>query len=199
MQRLGIFGGTFDPPHLGHMILAAEAADQLQLDKVLWMLAPTPPHKLSSHVSSFADRAEMVQTCIAGEPKFELSQLENERPGPHYTADTLAILRERYPQSCLVLLIGGDSLQYLPEWHEPATVIARLDELGVMARPGNTCDWELLDRSFPELRAKLRMIDAPLLEISSSEIRERASTGHHFRYYLDDDVYQIIKNRRFYR
>lgn len=198
-MRLGIFGGTFDPPHLGHMILAAEAADQLQLDKVLWLLAPNPPHKIGNRITSYAERMDMVRACIAAEPKFELSAIENERPGPHYTADTLAILRSIYPDSRFVLLVGGDSLQHLREWHAPEVVIERTDELGVMSRPGDAYDWDLLNRLFPSLREKIRMIDAPLLEISSTEIRERAAENKHFRYYLEPDVFALIRERGFYR
>ena len=198
-QKLGIFGGTFDPPHLGHMILAAEAADQLALDKVLWMLAPNPPHKQGEAITAFAKRAEMVQACIQQELKFELSRLENERPGPHYSSDTLKILREIYPDDEITLLIGGDSLIYMPTWHEPQLVMERIDALGVMQRPGENFDWVALENTFPRIQTKLRMIDAPLLEISSTEIRERAASGHHFRYYLEDAVYQIIKTSRLYQ
>ncbi len=198
-RRIGIFGGTFDPPHLGHMILAAEAADQLSLDTVLWMLAPQPPHKRGKRITNFEQRAEMVRACIGKEPRFELSLLENDRPGPHYTSDTLTILQQLYPGEELILLIGGDSLHYLSTWHEPQSVIAQIDELGVMQRPGEDFDWGALDTTFPNILAKLRMIDAPLLEISSTEIRERAASGHHFRYYLADAVYQLIQENQFYQ
>jgi len=197
-DRLGIFGGTFDPPHLGHMILAAEAADQLNLDHVLWMLSPTPPHKRQNIISDFEERAELVSACIEGESRFELSTLENERPGPHYTADTLKILKERFPNSKIVFLIGGDSLQYLPTWHEPQLVMERIDELGVMQRPGEVFDWKELKKILPNIDSKLRMIDAPLLEISSTEIRERVKSGHHYKYYLRDSVYRLILQKKYY-
>lgn len=198
-SRLGIFGGTFNPPHSGHMILAAEAADQLQLDRVLWMLTPNPPHKQNNHILAYEERAALVQACIGNEPKFELSMIENERKGPHYTADTLVILREKYPDTELVLLIGGDSLQYLPAWHKPALVLKRLDQLGVMARPGDQYDWLQLRKQFPGIELKAKMIDAPLLEISSSEIRERIASNRHFRYYLNDPVYRMIVRNGHYR
>ncbi len=198
-KRLGIFGGTFDPPHLGHVILAAEAADQLQLDQVLWLLSPAPPHKRKLHLTPYDERAAFVQACIQSEPKFALSLLENERPGPHYTSDTLTILRERYPQCEIILLIGGDSLNDMPEWHEPALILERVDQLGVMERPGDGLDWERLSGFFPDIREKVALIDAPLLEISSSEIRERVAAGHHYRYYLTDPVYRLVDEKGYYK
>lgn len=199
MARVGIFGGTFDPPHLGHLILAAESADQLGLNRVLWMVAPIPPHKRGRSITSYADRVEMVRRCIGDDKRFRVSTLENERPGPHYTADTLAILRERQPDDSFVLLIGQDSLNDLFEWHEPDRIIAQIDGLGVMARPGELFETERLLTRFPELAIKLSWADAPLLEISSTEIRARVKAGRHFRYYLRPEVADYIVGRGFYQ
>ncbi len=199
VERLGIFGGTFDPPHLGHMILAAEAADQLALDRVLWMLSPAPPHKLHQKITPFDCRAELVKACIQHEPKFDLSLIENERPGPHYTSDTLLFLRERFPKSTIVLLTGGDSMNDFHEWHEPQQILDRIDEMGVMNRPGEGIDWDQIKSVFPNIMQKIRFIDAPLLEISSTEIRERVATNHHFRYYLNEAVFHMIQKNNFYQ
>ncbi len=199
MERMGVFGGTFDPPHLGHLILAAEAADQLKLDQVLWLLSPAPPHKRKQHLTAYDERAAFVQACIQPEPKFALSLIESERPGPHYTSDTLPILRERFPKREIVLLVGGDSLNDMPDWHEPRLILDRVDQLGVMERPGDHVDWDRLSGFFPDIREKVALIDAPLLEISSSEIRARVAAGHHYRYYLTEAVYRLVHEKGYYQ
>src|SRR5512147_2567788 len=98
-ERIGLFGGTFDPPHLGHLILAAEARDQLALTRLLWVLTPTPPHKLHQEITPLEHRLEMIRLAIAGSPEFELSRIEIDRPGPHYTLDTLGLIRAANPDA----------------------------------------------------------------------------------------------------
>jgi len=181
------------------MILAAEAADQLAIDRVLWMLSPAPPHKLQQRITPFICRAELVHACIQHEPKFELSLIENERPGPHYTSDTLLYLREKYPGSAIILLTGSDSMNDFHEWHEPQLILDRIDEMGVMNRPGERIDWVHLKSIFPNIEQKIRLIDAPLLEISSTEIRERIAANHHYRYYLNEDVFHLIQANHYYQ
>ena len=107
-MRLGVFGGTFDPPHIGHLILAAEALDQLQLDKVLWLLTPFPPHKISQSITPLLQRLQMLQAALVDEPRFELSRLDIDRPPLHYAVDTLALLRQNVPSAQLVYLMGED-------------------------------------------------------------------------------------------
>ncbi len=199
-ERIGIFGGTFDPPHLGHLILAAEAQHQLALDRVLWLLTAQPPHKIGQRITSLEHRLAMLQRAIAHNPAFVLSKAEIERPGPHYAADTLALLRATYPHSTLIYLIGEDSLQALPGWHQPERVLAACDALGVMRRPtGARADLATLTAQLPGLQAKVRFIDAPLLQIASSQIRARIRQGGHFRYYLPADVYDYIQTHQLYR
>ncbi len=194
-QRIGIFGGTFDPPHLGHLILATEARAQLKLTRLLWVLTPIPPHKLDQPISSLEDRLAMVKLALKDEPDFELSTIEIEREGPHYTLDTLHLLSEQNPNAELIFLIGGDSLRDLPTWHRPADVVAACYQIGVMRRPDDSIDLSALENQFPGITAKVKFIDAPLLEIASREIRWRASKGLPFRYYLPPMVYEyIIKN-----
>ena len=198
-ERLGIFGGTFDPPHVGHQILAMEAFDQLKLDKVLWVLAPAPPHKLGKKISSLEVRIEMVRAAIDGDEIFEFSSVDIDRPGPHYVLDTMRILREQRPGAELVFLMGGDSLHDLPTWHEPEAFIAACDSLGVMHRPGEVVRLEDLEKCFPGLSAKVEFIEAPLLEISSNQIRSLAIGGNPFRYYLPFEVYKIVEARNLYQ
>lgn len=199
MQRIGIFGGTFDPPHLGHMILAAEAVDQLHLDRLLWVLTPDPPHKQGNVISNLADRMELVQAAMGDDPVFELSRVEIDRPGPHYALDTVNLLKQEIPDAVLIYLIGGDSLHNLPLWHRPMEFLEACSELGVMRRPGDAVDLVALEAQLPGLTAKVSFIDAPLLEISSREIRERIRSGHPYRYYLPRAVYEIIRRRGLYR
>jgi len=106
-EIIGIFGGTFDPPHLGHLILAAEAQSQLQLSRVLWMLTPQPPHKSERSITPLKHRLEMLRRAIFETPGFEISTVEVDRPGPHYTIDSLTLLQRKYPDGKLVLLLGG--------------------------------------------------------------------------------------------
>jgi len=197
-MRIGIFGGTFDPPHLGHLILAEEAYDQLVLDRVLWVLTPDPPHKQDQAITTLDTRLVMVQAAIADNPGFELSRIELDRPGPHYALDTVRILKKQNPDAELVYLIGGDSLHDLPAWHLPQCLIEACSALGVMRRPGDQIDLSALDSQIPGLVQKVKWIDAPLLEISSSQIRQRITGGRPYRYFLHPAVYQVIVSLHLY-
>jgi nicotinate-nucleotide adenylyltransferase len=199
IERIGIFGGTFDPPHLGHLILASEAHAQLKLSRLLWVLTPIPPHKLNRPISSLEDRLAMVKLALKEEPDFEFSRIEIKRPGPHYTLDTLRIVSEQYPKAELILLLGGDSLRDLPTWHQPLEVTAACHQIGVMRRPGDSIDMAQLEAKIPGLNRKVKFVEAPLLEIASSEIRRRAARGLPFRYYLLPTVYQYIQKHRLYK
>jgi len=198
-ESIGIFGGTFDPPHLGHLILAAEALQQLQLSKVLWVLTPQPPHKPGNPISETRLRLDMVRRAIASQPGFELSTVELDRPGPHYTLETVDILQSKFPRSYLVLLVGGDSLRDLPGWYKPRELITAVHSLGVMRRPGSVVDMPALEASLPGLTRKLRFFETPQLEISSSTIRQRIASGGHYRYYLPASVYDYIQQNNLYR
>lgn len=198
-SRLGIFGGTFDPPHIGHLILAAEARQQFSLERVLWVLTPDPPHKTDRCISPLIERQRMLEVIIAEDPDFELSAVDILRPPPHYAVDTMLLLRQEHPEAILVYLMGGDSLFELPTWHEPRRFVQVCDEIGVMLRPGREANLDEIETVLPGIRAKLRFMRAPLLEISSSEIRRRISLGLPYRYYLPPQVYQIIQEETLYR
>jgi nicotinate-nucleotide adenylyltransferase len=198
-MRLGIFGGTFDPVHVGHLILAGEALDQLALDKLHWLLTPDPPHKPDQEITPLQARVAMLQAAIGENPKFELSRLDIDRQPPHYAVDSLTLYRRRFPQAELIYLMGGDSLEDLPTWYEPQQFIEACDGLGVMRRPGDQVDLNGLEKELPGITDKVSFVDAPLLEISSSIIRERIAVGRHYRYYLPVKVYEIIEHRVLYR
>lgn len=198
-MRIGAFGGTFDPPHLGHLILAAEACDRLGLERLLWVLTPDPPHKRSQVIRPWQERLELVQAAIAGNPLFELSRVEINRPGPHYAVDTVRLLKSQYPGAQLVYLIGGDSLHDLPTWFQPQELVKVTDVFGVMRRPDDGVDLAALEEVLPGLTAKLEFVQAPLLEIASNQIRQRVAANRPYRYYLTAAVYDIIRARGYYR
>jgi len=198
-MRIGVFGGTFDPPHIGHLILAAEARDQLSLVRLLWVLTPDPPHKPNQTISPLAQRLELVQAAISGDPGFELSGVDIDRPGPHYALDTMGLLAVAYPGAELVYLMGGDSLSDLPQWHQPQAFLSRCAQIGVMRRPGETIDLSQIQDILPEISGLVQFIEAPLLDIAASEIRRRIRAGRTFQYFLPPAVYQIICDRNLYQ
>ncbi len=197
-MRLGIFGGTFDPPHVGHLILAMEAYDQLHLDKVLWVIAPNPPHKMGKISTPIAQRIKMVQIAIDSDEMFVLSRVDIDRPGPHYVLDTMHILHAKYPDDDLIFIMGGDSLHDLPNWHEPQKFLEVCSGIGVMHRPGEKIDLSCLSEQLPGIEQKVEFIEAPLLEISSNKIRALAFQKKPFRYYLPAGVYDQIRDLGLY-
>jgi nicotinate-nucleotide adenylyltransferase len=197
-MRIGVFGGTFDPPHLGHNILAAEAAWQLSLNRVLWVLTPGNPLKSSGAISPINQRIELVQAAVAGDPLFELSSVDLDRPAPYYTVDTLRLLAAQHPGAELVFLMGGDSLRDLPRWHHPVDILAACACLGVMRRPGSRIDMAALERQLPGLFAKVQWIQAPRVDISAKLIRQRIKYGGPYRCYLSEAVYRLIQARNYY-
>ena len=196
---IGLFGGTFDPPHIGHLILSAETGAQLGLDRLLWILTPNPPHKQGQPITSLEHRLAMVKLAILDNPRFELSTVEMDRPGPHYALDTVKIISEQNPAADLVYLMGGDSLRDLPAWHRPADLVAALRYIGVMRRPGDSIDLPALEKTIPGLTAKVRYVDAPLLDIAAHEIRQRVADGRPYRYFLPPAVYAYIVEHKLYR
>jgi nicotinate-nucleotide adenylyltransferase len=197
--KIGIFGGTFDPPHIGHLILAGEAAAQFHLDRLLWVLTPDPPHKLENPITPLTHRLPMLQVMIQHNPAFELSRIEIDRPGPHYTIDTVRSLADQYPNAELYLLIGGDSLRDLPTWRLNTDLVAAVSKIGVMRRPGDFDDLTAIETQIPGVTAKIQFIDALLQPISSSELRRRISADEMYRYYVPSGVYEYITTHHLYR
>jgi nicotinate-nucleotide adenylyltransferase len=196
--RIGLFGGTFDPPHIGHLILAAEAQSQMGLDRLFWILTPNPPHKKDQPITPLKDRLAMVRLALADSPAFELSTIDIDRPDPQYALDTVKIVANQYPEASLFYIMGGDSLRDLPMWYFPAEFIARLEGIGVMRRPGDSIDLPGLEKQIPGLTVKVNFVDAPLLDISAHEIRTRAAEGRPYRYFLPPKVYNyIVKHNLF--
>nr|WP_290667986.1 nicotinate-nucleotide adenylyltransferase [Ardenticatena sp.] len=198
-QRVGIFGGTFDPPHLGHLLVAELARDALQLDMVSFMPAGKPPHKYRSTPSAGHHRVAMLQLAIAGNPAFDILTLEVEANRISYTADTLATLRHTIftHDETLYFIMGGDSLAYFHTWREPGRIL-HLARLAVIARPGWTIDLETLERHLPAARGRVDIVEAPLIEISSSDIRRRVREGRTIRYFVPDAVADYIYQQHLY-
>jgi nicotinate-nucleotide adenylyltransferase len=198
-MRIGIFGGTFDPPHVGHLVLAADALDQLKLDRVLWVLTPVPPHKRGLAISPTEQRLALVQAAIAGEIRFQLSRVELDRPGPHFAVDTVRMLQEQNPTAELIYLLGGDSLRDLPLWYKPQEFVRLISGLGVMRRPGASIDPAELEAQLPGISKKACFFDTPMLDISSSEIRLRIAEGRPFRHFLSPPVLDLILQNHYYQ
>lgn len=197
-MRLGLFGGTFDPPHLGHLALASAAYEQLALGRVLWILTGVQPLKLDRHITPVEHRLSMLELALGDDPRFVLSRVDVDRPAPHFTVDTVRLLAQQYPGDALIFLMGGDSLRDLPRWRFPADLVAACSEIGVMRRPGDAVDLLALEASIPGLAAKVRFINAPLLDISASAIRAQIAAGKDVGHFLQPQVYTYIQKEHLY-
>jgi nicotinate-nucleotide adenylyltransferase len=196
--RVGVFGGTFDPVHTGHLIVATELQHALELDRVLFVPTGNPPHKADQDVSANADRLAMLQRAIAGNPSFAISTLELDRAGPSYTADLLTMLQAEMPDTQLVFLMGEDSLRDLPTWHQPETIVA-LAELGVAIRPETETDLEQIYRRLPGARGRITIVSTTLIGISSSALRRMVLEGAPIRYQVPAAVEEYIMTSEIYR
>ncbi len=197
-ERIGIYGGTFDPPHLGHLVLAVEACDNLDLNRLLWVVTAHPPHKQKQVISPAEQRVMMVKAAIAGYPCFDVSRVDLDRPAPHYAADTVRLLQKQYPGAQLIYLIGGDSLRDLPTWRRPRDLIEQVTAFGVMRRLGDAIDLVALEQILPGLTEKIHFIQAPRLEISSRDIRQRIAQGRPYHLYLPQGVASLIEQNGWY-
>ena len=201
-MRIGIMGGTFDPIHTGHLIIAQEVGWQLKLDRVLFMPAANPPHKQRQQVSPDYCRLEMVRLATAGNPLFEVEPLELERAGLSYTADTLEILRQKFgpeEQTSLYFIIGADAAADLLSWYRPARVL-ELVKLAVVGRPGYTLTLDKLQAGLPRLNLAEHIIqvEVPLIEIAAHEIRTRVQQGAPITYLVPAIVEEYIHREKLY-
>ena len=201
MREVGLFCGTFNPIHLGHLMMAESARDQFQLEKVLFITSATPPHRPSGLLDKEA-RHELVVAAIANNPYFEASRLELDRDGPSYTIDTIRAVKNQHPEFTRVnLILGEDNLAYLAKWRES-------DEIQAM------CRLLVAPRDFPSPNPKyasdtpgssqlpdasIEMMDFPLIPISASEIRDRLRTGRSVRYMVTQEVHEILMQKRYYQ
>ena len=198
ITRVGYFGGTFDPPHLGHIILAAEAKHYLGLDRFSWIITPEPPHKKDRIITPVLYRLEMLKLVIEEFGMFEICEVDIQRDPPHFAADTVEILKKENPSADLVYIIGEDSLKDLPDWYETNRFLATIDQLAVAPRPEISTDLDQLDRVMPGILEKIVFIPKVMLEISSSVIRARVHEGAPFEHFLVDSVADYIKKNKLY-
>ncbi|HMA33424.1 MAG TPA: nicotinate-nucleotide adenylyltransferase [Chloroflexia bacterium] len=197
--RLGILGGTFDPVHYGHLIIAQEAATQLALDAVLFLPAGIQPLKRHQPTSSAAARVAMVEAAIAGNPRFRLSRADVDHPGLSYTVATLDRLRAEWGAAAAFwLIVGEDALANLRAWRDPAGIIARA-RLAVAPRPAVQVPWDALAAALPGLREGMDRLSPPLVAISSTDLRARCAAGRPIRYQVPPAVEDYIQTHRLYR
>jgi nicotinate-nucleotide adenylyltransferase len=196
-MRLGLFGGTFDPIHVGHLILAEQCRESCRLDEVWFVVAGAPPHKPGDR-TSMAHRLEMVRIAIAGHAAFAVSEIEASRPGPHYSVETLDSVRRERPGDELFFLIGADSLADLPFWREPGR-IAQLATIVVVNRPGIE---EVDPARMPNLGPgahPLMSVTIPPIGVASSDLRRRLAEGRSIRYMVPREVEAYIEAQTLYR
>lgn len=213
MERIGVLGGTFDPPHLGHLKVAQTAYLQLDLDAVLWAPAGQPPHKQPSAAGRAHEalspalgtpspphhRLAMTLLAIADYPQFSLCRLDLDRPGPHYSADLLALLIQMYGDgTSFWFVVGEDSLRELAQWHEPRRILS-VCRLAVHRRSGPPIDWAMLKRIVPDIETQVDWLDAPRIDLSSSEIRRRVKAGGSIRRLVPPTVDDYIRQHNLYR
>jgi len=199
IERVGVLGGTFDPPHIGHLWLATLAADELGLSRVLLIPAAHPPHKRGRWISHAADRVLMTRLAIADDPRLDVSLVELEREGPSYTVDTLVELRRRHPDVELVLIMAADSLAQMDSWREPDRLL-ELASWAVSPRSGTPLPHRAdLARRFGKAAARIHLLGGPALDISATEIRRRVAAGRAIRYLVPRAVEDLILERRLYQ
>ncbi|WP_421379996.1 nicotinate-nucleotide adenylyltransferase [Bacillus salacetis] len=186
-KRVGILGGTFNPPHLGHLIIANEVLFQLGLDEVRFMPAGTPPHKQLKGDTTSEQRKEMVLKAIEGHTGFVLEPIELQKEGPSYTYETVQLLVEREPDEEFHFIIGGDMIEYLPKWHKIEELSQLIQFVGVN-RPGYKA----------ESPYKVKMVEIPQIEISSTLIRDRIASGGTVTYLVPERVSDYIREEKLY-
>ncbi|MEN8098053.1 MAG: nicotinate (nicotinamide) nucleotide adenylyltransferase [Chloroflexota bacterium] len=209
MERIGVLGGSFDPPHIGHRYWALAAAKQLELDLVLWVPTQMPPHKLDrvndqdrgvslDPLSAIEHRIEMVQLAVDASSIFEFCRTDVDRPGPQYTVDLMRSLTMSGTSSDhWWFLLGEDSLRDLHLWREPSSII-ELCRLAVLPRPDIRVDWHISHEMVPGLGARIDWIEGELVDVSSHDIRQRIRGGEPYRYLLDPRVANFIEDSGLY-
>jgi len=190
---IGLFGGSFNPPHVAHLVVAEIARDQLGFDEVWWIPNATPPHKSHDELAAVEHRLAMTRRAIADNPSFRVSEIEVGREGVSYTVDTLRVLQDEHPDTDFGLLLGSDSLDHFGEWHRPDEIMERVP-LVVYKRPGI-----IEDVPEPRFANRVRFVSAPVMEVSGTEIRSRRRAGRSIRYLVPETVRSYIREHNLYR
>lgn len=187
MKKIGILGGTFDPPHFGHLLMANEVCFQLRLDEVWFMPNQQPPHKIKKSTTTNHERFKMLEKAIKDQPQFRIEPIEFSLNGPSYTVETMKILKKHYPNDEFYFIIGADMIEYLPKWYQIEELVNLIQFVGVK-RPGYKTD-----SAYPII-----YVDAPQMDISSSMIRNRIHKKETIRYLLPEAVREYIKENHLY-
>lgn len=196
-MNIGLLGGTFDPPHIGHLVIGDQALQQLGLDEVWFTPVGQPPHKPGRRVSASAHRVAMTRLAIATHPRFRVCEDDVDRPEPHYSLTLMQLLRAKHPQHSWTFIIGEDSLADLPKWHQPAALLA-LVTVAVARRPHSAPQMQSLREIVPDIEQRIKWIDAPLMDLSSTELRSRIGTGQSTRYLVPRAVSEYAGEHRLY-
>jgi len=197
-RRIGVFGGTFDPIHIGHLILADEAHYQLGLDVIYLVPAADPPHKRTRRLTPIEHRLQMARLATIGTGYLHVSRMDADRPGPHYTADMVRLLQLQTGNAAdLFFLMGMDSLRDLPSWYE-ADWLVRNCTLVALTRHDVTLDWDVLEQALPGIRQRVDILDMPELEIASHLIQQRVREGRPFGHQLPPGIEEYIRKHRLY-
>jgi nicotinate-nucleotide adenylyltransferase len=195
---VGLLGGTFDPPHFGHLALAEAAREELGLDRVLFLPNGRPPHKPAAEVSAPEDRYLMTELACADHPQFFVSRVELDRPGPSYSLDTIRAFRQEFgPATELFFLVGMDSLLEMPTWREPDAILAE-SRVVAAVRPGFAVS-DLATAIGPDRAARVRILSMPLLDIAAHDLRERVRHGLSLRYLTPEPVRAYVNKAGLYR
>lgn len=201
-MRIGLFGGTFDPIHLAHLILAERCREDAALEEVWFLPSYQPPHKSDAPgrpLTRFEQRCEMATLATTGQPRFKVEPIEKELPPPSYTAETLAELRHRHPEHDFHLILGADSVVDLPKWHQPQRVVEQAG-LVVVPRPGSELwDAARLAAVLGVASVRIQTVECPLVDISSRDLRKRVSEGKSIRFLVPRSIEEYIRERRLYR
>lgn len=199
-MKIGVLGGTFDPVHHGHLAIAEEVKHRLGLGEVLFVPAGLPVFKGSETVTPARHRLAMLRLALAGRPGFSISEMEIERPGPSYTVDTLAGLRNQYgDEDELYFILGQDSLEKFLQWREPARIIETCTIVAVPRPGGAPPDVKALEKALPGITERLILLDKPLIDISATDIREKARAGKDIGQLVHAPVAEYIKKHRLYQ
>ncbi|TBL75369.1 nicotinate-nucleotide adenylyltransferase [Paenibacillus thalictri] len=193
-MKVGIMGGTFDPIHIGHLIAASSAVEAAGLDEAWFMPSHIPPHKDRAPKASAAQRWDMVCRAVEDHPKFKPADVELQMGGVSYSVETVKRLCELYPSHQMHYIIGADMVQFLSKWFQIDEIVKRIGFIGLQ-RPGTALD---LSRLPEHIRQAVVIVPMPLIDISSTLIRERATTGKSARYFVPDRVFEYIEVNRLY-
>ena len=196
-QRIGVFGGTFDPVHIGHLVVVSELKHALALDHVLIVPAGDPPHKPDQPLTVATHRVRMLEIAIDNRDGFSVDRTDLDRVGPSYTKDTLALVQARYYADQLVFLMGEDSLADLHTWREPERVL-ELAEIGVGCRPDVALDLEAVFQQMPSARGRVTLVDVPLIQVSSRDLRLRVANGDPIAFQVLPGVERYIAEHGIY-